>query len=301
MLSVGCELGCLLGGGACFAGVKHLLEQTGTRRAPPVGPLAGVKILDIAQVVSAPYGVRLLADLGAEVIKVESLDHPDSCRGLGPTPVRGMPSMWMFVNQMKRSLVLDLKDPKGVEIFKELAKEADVIVQNFRPGAVDRMGIGYEAIKAVNPDIIYVSVSGFGQEGPLSDRRVYDPVIQCMSGFCVSSADENGNRLTPCFLVDKFTSFTVFQACLAALLARARGYGGQKIEISMLEMMVQLLWPDTYSNKVWNVECGGSNPTPIRFYHFWDTKDSHSKLCVKMDTDEEWCILCRDREARVEV
>ena len=128
--------------------------------------------------VAGPFAAALLGDLGAEVIKVESMAMPDAARGLGTAPARGMAGMFIAAGRSKQSIMLNMKSEAGKAAFMELAKQCDVVLQNFRPGAVERMGIDYETIKAVNPDVIYLSSSGFGPTGPYSAGRIYDPIIQ---------------------------------------------------------------------------------------------------------------------------
>ena len=152
------------------------------------GPLDGVKIVDLSAVIAGPMATGMLADQGAEVIKVEPLGLGDLCRWLGPNR-NGLGAMFAAVNRNKRSIALNLKDEKAKAVLRELLKDADVFVQNFRPGAIDRMGFGYEALRKDHPGLIYVSMSGFGQDGPYAKRRVYDPVVQAISGFADSQAD----------------------------------------------------------------------------------------------------------------
>ena len=167
------------------------------RRPKPTGPLAGVKVLDLSVVVAAPLTAALLGELGAEVIKVESIGMPDSARGLGTSPARGLAGLFLGSGRSKQSVMLNLKSPDGLEIFKKLAAQCDVMIQNFRPGAVDKMGIGYEDLKAVNPELIYLSSSGFGPSGPRSSGRIYDPIIQVLSGFANVQASHSRRRTLP--------------------------------------------------------------------------------------------------------
>jgi crotonobetainyl-CoA:carnitine CoA-transferase CaiB-like acyl-CoA transferase len=210
------------------------------------GPLDGVKVLDLSVMISGPLAAMLLADQGAQVVKIESPGLGDLMRYLGSSR-GGMTGIFANCNRGKRSLVLDLKQPQGVEVLKKLAEGADVVIQNFRPGAVDRLGIGYEALAAVNPSLIYVSISGFGPDGPYSGRRVYDNVIQAYAGFAGVQTDPATG--TPAALrnlvCDKVTAYTAAQAITAALYARATGKAsGQHIELAMLDAGVAFLWPD---------------------------------------------------------
>lgn len=210
------------------------------------GPLEGVRVLDLSVMISGPLAAMILADQGAEVTKVESPGLGDLMRYLGSSR-GGMTGIYANCNRGKRSLVLNLKEPRGVEVLLRLAERADVLIQNFRPGAVDRLGIGYDAVAAVNPDLIYVSISGFGPDGPYAGRRVYDNVIQAYAGFAgVQTNPATGEPAVFRTLVcDKVTAYTAAQAITAALYARATGQArGQHIELAMLDAGIAFLWPD---------------------------------------------------------
>ncbi|MCA1774962.1 MAG: CoA transferase, partial [Loktanella sp.] len=148
-------------------------------------PLAGVRVLDLANVLAGPFACHQLAHLGAEVIKVEAVGHGDLARNLGADPdlsARGMGISFLAQNAGKKSLTLNLKDPRGKEALKRLVSASDVLVENFRPGVMERMGLDYQALKGVNPRLIYCAISGFGQTGPWADRPAYDQIVQGVSG-----------------------------------------------------------------------------------------------------------------------
>jgi crotonobetainyl-CoA:carnitine CoA-transferase CaiB-like acyl-CoA transferase len=209
------------------------------------GPLAGYRIVDLSTMVSGPLATMILADQGADVIKVEAPRGGDLTRQLGPRR-NGMAAIFTTTNRSKRSIVLDLKHPRGVEVLERLVARADVFVQNFRPGAVDRMGIGEAALRRIKPDLIYVSISGFGERGPYAQKRVYDPVIQALSGLAAIQADRDTGRpkMVRVIVPDKLTAMTAAQAIAAALLARERTGQGQHVRLSMLDAMVSFLWPE---------------------------------------------------------
>ena len=150
-------------------------------------PLHGVKVIDLSAVVSGPMATGILADQGADVIKVET-QGGDLTRVIGPA-VGDLSGLFIAINRGKRAIVLDLKHPEGARVLRELIAQADVVVENFRPGALARLGFAYEEVKAYNPRIIYLSISGFGQSGPFAHYRVYDPVIQAVSGFTDAHPD----------------------------------------------------------------------------------------------------------------
>jgi crotonobetainyl-CoA:carnitine CoA-transferase CaiB-like acyl-CoA transferase len=215
------------------------------------GPLAGVKVLDLSIALTGPYAAALLADQGAEVVKVERPGIGDIARWVG-VAVNGMSALYYVCNRGKRSIAIDLNTPDGADIARRLAADADVVLQNFRPGVMDRLGLGYDGIRAVNPDVVYCSLSGFGAEGPYRDRSAYDTVIQAYGGFAASQADpEEG---VPVFLrqtaADKVTALFASQAITAALFARERGRGGQHLELSMTDAVVSFLWADAAGNEV---------------------------------------------------
>ena len=156
------------------------------------GPLEGVKIIDLTSMISGPMGAMILADQGAEVIKVEPLGG-EQLRHMA-APYNGVNAPFYSCNRGKKSLAIDLKSAEGKEVLIKLIKESDVFMQNFRPGTTDRMGFGYDELKKINPNLIYLSISGFGNKGPYAQSRVYDPVIQALSGATDIQADRNSGE-----------------------------------------------------------------------------------------------------------
>jgi crotonobetainyl-CoA:carnitine CoA-transferase CaiB-like acyl-CoA transferase len=206
------------------------------------GALEGVRIIDVTQVISGPLATRILAEQGADVIKVETpagdvLRHMGGKGGLSPT--------FTTTNRSKRSIVLDLKNPAGLETLKRLVAGADVFIQNQRPGAAERMGIGEDALRAVNPSLIYVSISGFGEKGPYSHKRVYDPLIQGMSTLSeIQGAGTGRPGLVRVIVPDKVTALTAAQSVTAALFSRERTGEGQHVRLSMLDAVLAFVWPE---------------------------------------------------------
>jgi crotonobetainyl-CoA:carnitine CoA-transferase CaiB-like acyl-CoA transferase len=219
--------------------------------AERTGPMAGVKVVDLSIALTGPYAAALLADQGAEVVKVERPGIGDLARWVGVS-VNGMSALYYVCNRGKRSIAVDITKADGADIVRRLAADADVFVQNSRPGALDRAGLGYDDLRAVNPDIVYCSLSGFGAEGPYRDRSAYDTVIQSYAGFAANQADPADG--VPVFLrqtaADKVTALYATQAITAALYARARGQGGQHVELSMTDAVVSFLWADAAGNEV---------------------------------------------------
>ena len=213
----------------------------------PPGPLDGIRVLDLTSMISGPVATMMLADQGADVIKIEALSG-DLVRGAGPNR-SGITATFVSTNRSKRSLSLDLKTPEGAKVLRELVATADVFVQNFRPGTIERMGFGEDAVRSIKGDIIYVSISGFGESGPFAHQRVYDPVIQALSGLAAIQADgETGRpKMVRTIIPDKTTAVTAAQAITAALFARERQGQGQHVRLAMLDTMVAYLWPEGMS------------------------------------------------------
>lgn len=256
------------------------------------GPLAGYRILDLSAVISGPYCSMILADQGADVIKVEPPETGDFTRGAG-NKNGGLSAAFLNNNRNKRSIAIDLKTADGVALVKKLAAKSDVIMQNFRPGVVDRMGIGEAAIRAVAPDIIYVSISGFGEQGPFSHKPVYDPIIQALSGLASvqGGADTQRPRLIRTILPDKLTAITAAQAVTAALLARAKTGEGQHVRLSMLEAVIAFLWSSdmgaqTYIGKKVSQQRAASFIDLI-----YETRDGYMSVAVM--TNAQWAGLTR--------
>ncbi len=211
----------------------------------PKGPLSGYRIIDVTQMLSGPMATMILGDQGADVIKVEPPGIGDLTRAMGAGK-RGIPAAFAVINRNKRSIAIDLKDHRGLAVLKHLVAGADVFVQNFRPGRADRMGIGERELRRLKPDLIYVSISGFGDQGPYVEKRVYDPVIQALSGLAAIQADYKTGRpqMMRLIIPDKVTALTAAQAITAALLARERSGEGQHVRLAMLDAVIAFLWPE---------------------------------------------------------
>ncbi len=207
------------------------------------GPLEGYRIVDLTTMVSGPLGSMILADQGADVVKVEVPRGGDHTRQVA-TRRGGYSASFLNNNRNKRSIALDLKTPAGLEAVKRLVRDADVFLQNFRPGVTERLGLGYDALRVINPRLVYVSIAGFGFEGPFADKPVFDPLIQSLSGLTTVQAgsDEERPRLVRTILPDKLTGFAMAQAVCAALLARGRTGEGQHVRLSMLDSVLAFLW-----------------------------------------------------------
>jgi crotonobetainyl-CoA:carnitine CoA-transferase CaiB-like acyl-CoA transferase len=225
---------------------------------------------------TGPYACALLADQGAEVIKIEPPGLGDIARWIGVS-VNGVSALFAACNRGKRSIAVDLHTERGRDIVRRLAGGADVVVQNFRPGVVERLGVGYDDLRKERPDLVYVSLSGFGPHGPYAHKGAYDTVIQAYGGIAANQADPVTGE--PRFLnqtvADKITALTAAQAITAALLARSGGAGGQHVQLSMLDAVVSFLWADAAGNEVL-AEADGTQPSsfvanfrPLRFLDGW--------------------------------
>ncbi|MEO1063931.1 MAG: CoA transferase [Actinomycetota bacterium] len=242
------------------------------------GPLDGVKVVDVSAVMSGPLAATILADQGASVVKVEPPMLGDILRHLGSNK-GGMSGMFHVANRGKRSVVLDLRQDDGIDVLRRLAADADVFIQNFRPGVVDRMGIGADELRAENPGLVYCSISGFGSEGPYSGQRVYDNVIQVYSGLASIQGDPATGEpaMHRQLLCDKLTSVTAASAIASALFARERTGEGQHVELAMLDAAIAFHWPDSgadhtlLDDDVAHQPTIGSNYSVMKFADGWGT------------------------------
>ncbi len=259
------------------------------------GPLEGYKIIDLTTMIAGPFATMLLGDQGADVIKVENRGRGDHVRAAA-NKHSGFSASFLNNNRNKRSITLDLKDDQGRSVLYRLATTADVLVQNFRPGVVERLGISEEEIRPIAPQLIYVSMSGFGSKGPYVHKPVYDPIVQAVSGM--ASIQGGGDNLRPrlvrTVVADKVAALTASQAITAALLARERTGQGQFINLSMLGAMVQFLWSSDMGGQTFV-----DRPFPQKGVSSFNdliyvTADGH--LAVSVMTDKQWAGLTRALE-----
>jgi crotonobetainyl-CoA:carnitine CoA-transferase CaiB-like acyl-CoA transferase len=250
------------------------------------GPMQGVKIVDLSIALAGPWAVGMLADQGASVIKVEPPGLGDIGRWIG-VAVGGLSAMAAVVNRGKRSIAVNLQTDEGRAIVRQLASEADVFVQNFRPGVIEKLGLSYDVLSGANPELIYCSISGFGPEGPYAKKSAYDPVVQAYGGLAFAQAGgaEAEPKLIRHTAADKITALTASQAISAALFARERGRGGQHLRLSMLESVVSFVWADAAGNEVL-LDSDGSQPSSFsRDQKLWPTKDGFVIAAPVSDAD----------------
>ena len=253
--------------------------------------LQGIKVLDLTSMVSGPVAAMMLADQGADVIKVEPTTG-EQMRHVGPT-VNKVTAAFFSCHRGKRSIGVDLKTDEGKKVLFDLAADADVLIQNFRPGAIDRMGFGEPVMRALNPKLIYVSISGFGEDGPYAHKRVYDPVIQALSCATDIQADRTTGRpqMFRIIIADKVTAITAAQAISTALYAREKSGEGQHIRLSMLDAMLSLFWPEAMAGLTF-----ADKPFDVRKYQgamdlVYETQDRF--ITAGAISDKEWHGMCR--------
>jgi len=253
------------------------------------GPLAGINVLDLTSVVSGPLATMFLADQGADVVKVEPLGGDITRRSRQSVSGSGeFSALFVSTNRGKRSLALDLKRPEGGTIMRKLIARADVLVQNFRPGTMERLGLDEPAVRADNPRLIYVSISGVGESGPYAGKRVYDPIIQGLSGFADLQAEPKTRRprMIRTIVADKTTAIFAAQAVTAALYARERTGEGQHIRLAMLDTMITYIWPEAMTQyTVVGREATTADPT-ARPELIFETADGY--ITVGTISDSEW-------------
>jgi crotonobetainyl-CoA:carnitine CoA-transferase CaiB-like acyl-CoA transferase len=252
------------------------------------GALDGVKIVDLTAMITGPMATMLLADQGADVVKIEPPGAGDFFRYVG-THRGGIGAAFASVNRSKRSVIVNLREEAGKHLVRELVADADVFIQNFRHGVIDRLDLGESVLRADHPELIYVSLNAFGDKGPFSDRGAFDHILQGMTGATYIQADETPEYMRQAW-VDKSTAYTAAQAITAALFARERGAGGQHIRLSMLEAGLSFLWPDGHANQMILEDEGTTRLPPISStYQPAPTKDGF--VTVAAVTEEQWTNL----------
>lgn len=252
--------------------------------------LEGLRVLDLTRVLAGPYATMVLADLGADVIKIERPGAGDDSRHFGPY-LNGESAYFMSLNRNKRSMTLDLKSPHGKQIIRELAAQVDVVIENFRPGTLEKLELGYETLRAINPRLIYAAASGFGRTGPYSRRPAYDGVVQAMGGVMSITGDGKPTRVGTSIGDIVAGIFTVI-GILSALTARERTGQGQLVDVAMLDCQVAIL-----ENAIARYGVTGEIPQPIGSRHPsvvplepFETQDG--ELMVAVGNDAVWGRLC---------
>ncbi len=256
------------------------------------GPLEGFRIIDMTSVVSGPLSTMILADQGAEVLKIENPKGGDFTRAMSNRR-GGFSASFLNNNRSKRSIAINIKDPRGMDILKNLIRESDVFIQNMRPGVIERIGLSEDVVRKISPNIIFVSISGFGENGPYSNRPVYDPLVQALSGLTTiqGGADEARPRLVRTIIPDKLTGVMTAQAVTAALLSREKTGKGQHVRLSMLDAVVSFLWHSDMGSQTF---VGGEFPqeSAQSFIDLiYETTDGY--ISVAVNTDKQWNNLAK--------
>jgi crotonobetainyl-CoA:carnitine CoA-transferase CaiB-like acyl-CoA transferase len=258
------------------------------------GPLSGVRVLDLTGVVSGPFATMFLADQGADVLKIEPIDGDITRRSRAPIgKTNEFSALFISSNRGKRSLAVDIKHETGREILTRLAGQSDVLVQNFRPGIMERLGLGPDELRARHPRLIYVSISGVGDSGPYVKKRVYDPIIQGLSGFCdiQSQAVTNRPQMIRTIVCDKTTAVFTAQAVSSALYAREKTGQGDHIQVAMLDTMIAYLWPEGMMQyTVVGAEGATADPNDRPDLVF---RTSDGYLTCGTISDSEWQGFCK--------
>ena len=253
-------------------------------------PLHGIRVIDLTVAAAGPFATTILAEQGADVIKVERPGSGDFMRSLG-TVHNGVTGVFAGFNRGKRAIALDLKHPEGLALLHRLVATADVFVHNLRPGVDARIGVDVETLRAINDNLVYVSITGYGLAGPYAQRPAYDSVMQASSGLAAHQADASGQpQLIRNAVCDKTTALTAAQLITAALLARERGDGASHVHVSMLHAAIAFLWPDgmqdvTFLDAAPRTKTARATSPPIR-----RTADGYISITTLLD--REFTALC---------
>jgi crotonobetainyl-CoA:carnitine CoA-transferase CaiB-like acyl-CoA transferase len=253
------------------------------------GPLDGTRVVDLSTIVSGPLCTQILGDLGADVVKIESRVG-DTARYLGGVRKADMTGFFAQFNRNKRSVVLDLKQEPAKAALRRLASSADVLVENFRPEVMDRLGLGWESLARENPRLVYVSISGFGSTGPDAAQPAYDMIIQARSGFARLLGSDTEPKLISNLFADKTSGLTAAWATLAALLSRERTGKGQRVEVPMLDAFASFVLPDVLGAKAFG-DPPEAAAASANLYRAWKTKDGH--VAVVVIEDRQFEAVCR--------
>lgn len=259
----------------------------------PTKPLAGVRVLDFSKILAGPLCTQYLADMGAEIIKIEPIETGDDTRAWPPFAGQGMGAVFLSANRGKRSLAINLKEPEGLDLALSLARTADVAIESFGSGVAERLGIHEEALRAVNPDIVYCSISGFGRTGPLRDAPGYDVVLQAYCGVMALTGEEGGPYMrSPISPIDQTTGMHALTGILAALYGRKSGAAGSRVEVSLFETALGLMAYNLQSYWIKDVEPAraGSSHESLCPYQVFEAADG--PILIAVANDNLWRRFC---------
>ncbi|MBA2879515.1 crotonobetainyl-CoA:carnitine CoA-transferase CaiB-like acyl-CoA transferase [Anoxybacillus kamchatkensis] len=257
------------------------------------GALDGIRVIDLTRVLAGPYATMILGDLGADVIKIEAPGGSDDTRFWGPPFQNGMSAYYAAVNRNKRSITVNLKDESGKETIRQLSKTADIIIHNFKTGTMERLGLGYDDLSAINPQLIYCSITGFGETGPYHHLAGYDYIIQAMSGWMsINGTEQSGPLKVGVAVTDIFTGLYAAIAVQAALIARQKTGSGQKIDLSLFDCAISAL-----VNVASNYLMSGEVPKPLGNDHpnivpYSTYEASDGLFVVAVGNDRQFQALC---------
>jgi crotonobetainyl-CoA:carnitine CoA-transferase CaiB-like acyl-CoA transferase len=258
------------------------------------GPLGGIRVLDLTRALAGPYCTMFLGDFGAEIVKVEQPHVGDDSRGWGPPFLASESAYFLSINRNKKSITIDMKAAEGVELVRRLAGAADVLIENFRPGTMERLGLGERQLRAFNPRLIYASLSGFGADGPMKDAPGYDLVVQAYGGFMSITGPKDGEPTKVAVaIIDIVAGLMLGKAIMAALFSRERTGAGQKIDTSLLEAEVACLIPygsDYLASGRVPGRWGNAHPNIVP-YQMFKTRDGH--MVVGAASEGNWQRLCQ--------
>jgi len=263
-------------------------------------PLEGVTVVSVEQAVAAPFATRQLADLGARVIKVERPDSGDFARGYDET-VLGMSSHFVWLNRSKESIALDLKSQAGVAALRALVGRADVVVQNLAPGALDRLGFGAATLRAARPDLVHVSISGYGEGGPYTDRKAYDLLVQCEAGLVSITGTPDEPSKVGISVADIAAGMYAYTGVLAALLRRATTGEGATIEVSMLEALAEWMGFPMYYGAYGGQDPARTGATHAAIAPYGPFSCADGVVFLGIQNEREWAVFCIDVLARPEL
>ncbi|GEN33926.1 MULTISPECIES: CaiB/BaiF CoA transferase family protein [Aneurinibacillus] len=257
------------------------------------GALEGIKVIDLTRVLAGPYCTMILGDLGADVIKIEAPGGSDETRGWGPPEIGGESAYYLCANRNKRAMTLNLKNPKARDILREMIKDADVVINNFKTGTMERWGLGYDTVSELNPRLIYASISGFGQTGPYKDIPGYDYIVQAMGGMMsITGSEETGPMKVGVAIADVATGLYAAIGILAALRERDRSGTGQMIDLALFDSQISLL-VNVASNYLVSGKVpkryGNQHPNIVPYQTF---AAADMKMVVAVGNDQQFRKLC---------
>jgi crotonobetainyl-CoA:carnitine CoA-transferase CaiB-like acyl-CoA transferase len=258
-------------------------------------PLDGIKVLDLSRVLAGPWCAMTLADLGAEVWKLETPKGGDETRKWAPPSVGGISTYYLSVNRNKKAIALDMASPRGAELVRDLVRQADVVVENFMPKSLQRLGLDYDSLRAINPRIVHCSISGYGRDGPLADRPGYDFVMQAECGLMAITGTAEGEPLRfGVAITDLVSGMNATQAILAALYQRAATGEGQSIDVALYRSGIQLLaniGSGYLNTEAEPVRFGNAHPSIVPYQAF---ATADGMLALAVGTDEQYRRLCTE-------